>query len=75
MKFCTEKVTAILLGNTESNFLKKFLVENPVFLFFFVQLLCTSGNTQLIFPSCLTLKGLELGISQLKNVEAVKEEN
>lgn len=37
---------------------------------FFVQLLCNSRNAQLIFPSCLTLRGLELGVSQLKNVEA-----
>ncbi|KAF2977893.1 hypothetical protein EK904_008412, partial [Melospiza melodia maxima] len=39
------------------------------------RLFCILGNTKLIFPSCLTLKGLELGISQLKNEEAVKEEN
>ncbi|XP_064517899.1 reticulophagy regulator 1 isoform X3 [Pseudopipra pipra] len=31
---------------------------------------CNSENAQLIFPSCLTLKGLELGVSQLKNEEA-----
>nr|XP_027307434.2 reticulophagy regulator 1 isoform X1 [Anas platyrhynchos] len=36
-------------------------------------LLCNSRNAQLIFPSCLTLRGLELEVSQLKNVEAEEE--
>lgn len=61
-----EKV--ILLRNTESN-LKKYslALQNTVFLNF----LCSYSS----LPSCLALKGLELGISLLKNVEAVKEEN
>lgn len=37
---------------------------------FLMQLLCNSRSAQLIFPSCLTLRGLELEVSQLKNVEA-----
>lgn len=76
MTFFTERVKTVISPKKLwcSCGLKVFFVWHLKMQFsFFVQLLCNSRNAQLIFPSCLTLRGLELEVSQLKNVEAEEE--